>query len=129
MGDYGECVEITTPIHKDYKTQFCWAHNNIPWHKFLEDNTVIQAVDSCSDPTLDVKWSVCMPRSCSEKDIHNLLNLLPEHLEDAFVCRVSCRPTEIPYTVGFWIAMILLAVVVGLAVFASVVDHYVHAEE
>ncbi|KAL6737737.1 hypothetical protein Aduo_011356 [Ancylostoma duodenale] len=125
MGDYGECVEITTPIHKDYKTQFCWAHNNIPWHKFLEDNTVIQAVDSCSDPTLDVKWSVCMPRSCSEKDIHNLLNLLPEHLEDAFVCRVSCRPTEIPYTVGFWIAMILLAVVVGLAVFASVVDHYV----
>lgn len=44
------------------------------------------------------------------QDIDVMLNFLPEKIGWEAVCRVSCRPSEVPYTTGFWIVMLVLRI-------------------
>ncbi|EYC27765.1 hypothetical protein Y032_0008g171 [Ancylostoma ceylanicum] len=124
MGDYDECVSIISPRNKDYRAHFCWAHINLPVQRIMEaTHKNISGLDySCGSMTTDVLASVCMPRSCSEEDIHVMLNLLPEKIGWEAVCRVSCRPAEVPYTTGFWIVMSLLTLLVGIAILATFIE-------
>ncbi|ETN77114.1 hypothetical protein NECAME_11272, partial [Necator americanus] len=73
---------------------------------------------------LGVRVGVCMPRSCSEKDIPKLLGTV----EAGGVITVnfvdsSCVPTNVTPTTGFWIFMSLMGFFVIWAIASTVVDY------
>ncbi|WKY08446.1 hypothetical protein Q1695_007737 [Nippostrongylus brasiliensis] len=68
MGDFDECLGVSSPTHRDYKTHYCWAHINVQFGDVGKLDTPIQPEDMrCGSGLADVKWSVCMPQSCSEE--------------------------------------------------------------
>ncbi|EPB76836.1 hypothetical protein ANCCEY_04048 [Ancylostoma ceylanicum] len=77
---------------------------------------------------LGVKVAVCMPTSCSEKDIPKVLGsfdfggLAALHFVDA-----DCVPTKVVPTTAFWIFMSFMAFFVVWAIAATAFDYVLHA--
>ncbi|CAB3409523.1 unnamed protein product [Caenorhabditis bovis] len=130
MGDYDECMDVGNPKDPDYKTQFCWAHLNVPLGSVLKSKTPTKSVGStCGEgKPADIKTNVCMPRSCSENDLLAILNNIPHKLAmKGFksVCEVTCRPTSFNFDLPFWCMTIVLTIVLSLCVSATLFDQYI----
>ncbi|KAK6731639.1 hypothetical protein RB195_007855 [Necator americanus] len=107
-GSYRECMKLDAP----YKVHYCYARG--VWNN--------QAGNPVAE--LGVRVGVCMPRSCSEKDIPKLLGTV----EAGGVITVnfvdsSCVPTNVTPTTGFWIFMSLMGFFVIWAIASTVVDY------
>ncbi|EYB93025.1 hypothetical protein Y032_0187g1123 [Ancylostoma ceylanicum] len=111
-GSYRECTQIEAP----YNTHYCYAR------AIMENQTDNPVAD------LGVKVAVCMPTSCSEKDIPKVLGsfdfggLAALHFVDA-----DCVPTKVVPTTAFWIFMSFMAFFVVWAIAATAFDYVLHA--
>ncbi|CAI2350117.1 unnamed protein product [Caenorhabditis sp. 36 PRJEB53466] len=135
MGEYDECLEVDNPTDSAYRTQFCWAHLNLPIGRLMSKSDAVKTMSTTCGPgsMTDVKMSICMPASCSENDLKLALNrfsILPipriqnESMSHELVCDVTCRPLRFEPDTLFWVATVLLGTIVLFCVFATIADYY-----
>ncbi|RCN34583.1 acyltransferase [Ancylostoma caninum] len=106
-GSYTECRDLIAP----YDVHYCYA-----------DAVFDNQTNTAMGMTMGVKIAVCMPRSCNEEDIPQVINSIEiEGIPLNFV-HSNCVPTSVKPTTAFWIFMSFMAVFVIWAIVATIVD-------
>ncbi|VDM76180.1 unnamed protein product [Strongylus vulgaris] len=109
-GSYRECIEVVAP----YQVQYCYVNTAI----------TMDLEGAPKGMGIGPKFAVCMPESCTKKDIVNFLNnanikaLVPVEFTGT-----DCVPTRNTYSVSFWIFMCFMAFFISWAIIATVVDY------
>ncbi|CAJ0595906.1 unnamed protein product [Cylicocyclus nassatus] len=117
-GSYRECMEVKAP----YEVQYCYVNaavTNMSQFTDIEIN-----MPATGNANIGPKVAVCMPESCTKKDIANFLNAAnAQQLIPLQFTGTSCVPKSNTYPVAFWIYMAFLAFFISWAIVATGVDY------
>ncbi|KAJ1347281.1 hypothetical protein KIN20_002306 [Parelaphostrongylus tenuis] len=108
-GSYVECNEVLAP----YGTHYCFAR--------------IQFSSLSAEEPLIAKLAVCMPRSCGEQDIPQLMrSVIKERFLSLDFPNATCLPINIKLAVSFWIFIAFASFIVLLTILATITDYFLH---
>lgn len=131
MGSWEECMDVEAPAYPDYKTHFCYVRFGTQFALEAMENSGFAGSDPISDichSAGSIRWSVCMPKSCSSQDVSLMFQSLNNstYLTSGLMtfCGATCQPTEGPKKdAAFWVVIAYCILGGALMLVATVLDY------
>ncbi|CAI2354036.1 unnamed protein product [Caenorhabditis sp. 36 PRJEB53466] len=112
-GSYQECQRVS----EHHETNYCYV--------VLKPGKNASCSSSSSSAStvsaLPLRLAVCLPNSCSHKDMMNIFNQMSPYPFTA--CSVYCAKFDVKKDTPFWGFSIFMVVIVSIALLASTVDY------
>ncbi|CAB05693.2 Nose resistant-to-fluoxetine protein N-terminal domain-containing protein [Caenorhabditis elegans] len=110
-GSYQECERISG---KKYETNYCYM-------VLIPGKNATCHMSNGQPTSMFFREAVCMPYSCSEKDLPTVFNQISKQPLTACIAYCSSYPVE--KTPAFWGFTSFMAVMIGIALLATVIDY------
>ncbi|XP_042903718.1 O-acyltransferase like protein [Parasteatoda tepidariorum] len=133
FGSYDDCLRIAGPSNEvpPFSGQFCMVHLQTSRPFLLEEDTPFKRYATNLVPSLDntkriLNWhlGICIPSSCSEQDIYNIITALTKAKFENVTASVSNCESKITkqWTESTEFAVLVLKCLLGLCIIGTLLD-------